>query len=209
MNINADKQTLIFAKNRNVCIDFASVFGKIEILKEFEMEGQYMIGPIVRELLLQNQETFLVPAENVANVMYQHPLSHGLLVLSKVGYTKIPVLGKDDRFVGLVSLSNVVNKMMDLQTISMEPLEGLTVADVMETDVPTIDENWELEEVLHLLVDASFLPVVTEDKVFKGIITRKELLKAVNYMVHELERQNIVSPKIDVDELRERIDIVS
>jgi len=99
--------------------------------------------------------------------------------------------------------------MMDLQTISMEPLEGLTVADVMETDVPTIDENWELEEVLHLLVDASFLPVVTEDKVFKGIITRKELLKAVNYMVHELERQNIVSPKIDVDELRERIDIVS
>ena len=75
---------------------------------------------------------------------------------------------------------------MDLQTISMEPLEGLTVADVMETDVPTIDENWELEEVLHLLVDASFLPVVTEDKVFKGIITRKELLKAVNYMVHRI-----------------------
>lgn len=34
-----------------------------------------MIGPIVRDLLLQNQETFLIPAENVANVMYQHPLS--------------------------------------------------------------------------------------------------------------------------------------
>ena len=43
--------------------------------------------------------------------------------------------------------------MIDLQTISMDPLEGLTVADVTETDVPTIDENWELEEVLHLLVD--------------------------------------------------------
>ena len=125
-----------------------------------------MIGPIVRDLLLQNQETFLIPAENVANVMYQHPLSHGLLVLSKVGYTKIPVLGKDDRFVGLVSLSDVVNKMIDLQTISMDPLE-----------------------------------------VFKGIITRKELLKAVNYMVHELERRNIVSPK--VEELKEKINIVS
>ncbi|HFQ1169026.1 TPA: CBS domain-containing protein, partial [Enterococcus faecium] len=99
-----------------------------------------MIGPIVREMLLENQETFLIPAENVANVMYHHPLSHGLLVLSKVGYSKIPVLGKDDHFVGLVSLSDVVNKMIDLQTISMDPLEGLTVADVTETDVPTIDE---------------------------------------------------------------------
>ena len=34
-----------------------------------------MIGPIVREMLLENQETFLIPAENVANVMYHHPLS--------------------------------------------------------------------------------------------------------------------------------------
>lgn len=166
-----------------------------------------MIGPIVRELLLENQETFLIPAENVANVMYQHPLSHGLLVLSKVGYSKIPVLGKDDHFVGLVSLSDVVNKMIDLQTISMDLLEGLTVADVMETDVPTIDENWELEEVLHLLVDSPFLPVVTEERVFKGIITRKELLKAVNFLVHELERRNVLSPKIE--ELKEKIDVVS
>ena len=132
-----------------------------------------MIGPIVRDLLLQNQETFLIPAENVANVMYQHPLSHGLLVLSKVGYTKIPVLGKDDRFVGLVSLSDVVNKMIDLQTISMDPLEGLTVADVMETNVPTIDENWELEDVLHLLVDSPFLPVVTEEKSLRGSLPEK------------------------------------
>ncbi|HBK5782401.1 TPA: CBS domain-containing protein, partial [Enterococcus faecium] len=98
-------------------------------------------------------------------------------------------------------------KMIDLQTISMDPLEGLTVADVTETDVPTIDENWELEEVLHLLVDSPFLPVVTEDRIFKGIITRKELLKAVNFMVHELERRNILSPKIE--ELKEQIDIVS
>ena len=56
-------------------------------------------------------------------------------------------------------------------------------------------------------MDSPFLPVVTEEKVFKGIITRKELLKAVNYMVHELERRNIVSPK--VEELKEKINIVS
>ncbi|HAP9983721.1 TPA: CBS domain-containing protein, partial [Enterococcus faecium] len=55
--------------------------------------------------------------------------------------------------------------------------------------------------------DSPFLPVVTEDRIFKGIITRKELLKAVNFMVHELERRNILSPKIE--ELKEQIDIVS
>ncbi|MFS0943319.1 hypothetical protein IGK28_001555 [Enterococcus sp. DIV0182] len=166
-----------------------------------------MIGPVVRELLLENQDTFLIPAENVANVLYQHPLSHGLLVLSKVGYSKIPVLDKNDRFVGLISLSDVVNKMLDLQNISMEPLEGLTVADVMEVGVTTVDENWELEDVLHLLVNSPFLPVVTEEKVFKGIITRKELLKAVNFMVHELERRNILTSK--TEGLKETIDLLN
>lgn len=166
-----------------------------------------MIGPVVRELLLENQDTFLIPAENVANVLYQHPLSHGLLVLSKVGYSKIPVLDKNDRFVGLISLSDVVNKMLDLQNISMEPLEGLTVADVMEVGVTTVDENWELEDVLHLLVNSPFLPVVTKEKVFKGIITRKELLKAVNFMVHELERRNILTSK--TEGLKETINLLN
>ena len=166
-----------------------------------------MIGPVVRELLLENQDTFLIPAENVANVLYQHPLSHGLLVLSKVGYSKIPVLDKNDRFGGVISLSDVVNKMLDLQNISMEPLEGLTVADVMEVGVTTVDENWELEDVLHLLVNSPFLPVVTEEKVFKGIITRKELLKAVNFMVHELERRNILTSK--TEGLKETINLLN
>ena len=43
-----------------------------------------MIGTAVKELLLEKQETFLVPAENVANVMCLNPLSHAALVLSQV-----------------------------------------------------------------------------------------------------------------------------
>lgn len=53
----------------------------------------------------------------------------------------------------------------------------------------------EQEEVLHLLVDASFLPVVDDNQRFKGIITRKEILKAVNHMAHELEKHHLVLPK--------------
>lgn len=155
-----------------------------------------MIGTAVKELLLEKQETFLIPAENVANVMCLNPLSHAVLVLSKVRYSKIPVLDKGDRFVGLISLSEVVDKMFDLTSIDLEKLNDFTVADVMEVNVPVVGEEWDLEEVLHLLVDASFLPVVDDNQCFKGIITRKEILKAVNHMSHELEKRNVVLPKV-------------
>ncbi|KAF1296597.1 CBS domain-containing protein [Enterococcus sp. JM4C] len=164
-----------------------------------------MIGPTVKELLLENQETFLIPANNVANVMVEHPLDHCLLVLSKVGYSKIPVLDKEDHLVGLVSLTEVVEKMIDLKEINMAHLNGLAVADVMETSVAVVTEDWDLEEVLHLLVDLAFLPVVNEERVFKGIITRKEILKAVNHMAHELERKNMLLPKASANLEKQKI----
>lgn len=154
-----------------------------------------MIGKYTKELLKENQENFIVPAENVATVLYNHPLEHALLVLSKVGYAKIPVLDSEDRLVGLISLANIVNKMMGLTGFEYQLLEGLTVADVMEVNVPKVKQTEELEDILHLLVDASFLPVVNEDNVFEGIMTRKEILKSVNHLVHELDRRFVIEPK--------------
>ncbi|MGC6768996.1 cyclic-di-AMP-binding protein CbpB [Enterococcus sp. LJL128] len=159
-----------------------------------------MIGNAVKELLLEKKETFMIPAENVANVMCLNPLNHALLVLSQVRYSKIPVLDKGDRFVGLISLADVVDKMFDLTSVDLEKLQEFTVADVMEVGVAVIGENWDLEDILHLLVDSPFLPVVDDNQCFKGIITRKELLKAVNHMAHELEKHNIVLPKMNEDE---------
>ncbi|MGX7148729.1 cyclic-di-AMP-binding protein CbpB [Enterococcus ureasiticus] len=164
-----------------------------------------MIGTAVKELLLEKQETFLIPAENVANVMCLNPLSHALLVLSQVKYSKIPVLDKGDRFVGLISLSDVVDKMFDITSVDFDKLQDFTVADVMEVNVPVIGEQWELEDVLHLLVDAAFLPVVDDNQCFKGIITRKELLKAINHMAHELERKHVILPKSDGESIEMKV----
>lgn len=158
--------------------------------------GSFMISSAVTSLMLENKETFLIPAENVANVMCGNPLNHALLVLSQVKYSKIPVLDKEDHLAGLLSLADVVEKMLALENITMDNLHQYTVADVMETEVPVVEEDWDLEEVLHLLVDASFLPVVDKDKIFKGIVTRKEILKAVNHTFHQIQNRNFMIPKI-------------
>lgn len=157
--------------------------------------GIKLIGKHTEALLMENQEDFLVPADNVATVLYSHPLEHALLVLSKVGYAKIPVLDSEDHLVGLISLANIVDKMMGLTGFDMNLLDGSTVADVMEVNVPSIKSNDELEDVLHLLVNGSFLPVVDEENIFQGIVTRKEILKSVNHLVHELERRYELTPK--------------
>ncbi len=97
---------------------------------------------------------------------------------------------------------------MDLTGFSMENIEGLTVADVMEVNVNCIKENDELESMLHLLVDQAFLPIVDDDNVFVGIITRKEILKSVNHLAHEIERRYLLISKEDAPKMTDELHVV-
>jgi len=155
-----------------------------------------MIGYTVKKLLMDKADTFVIPAQNVANVSACNPLYHAMLVLTQVKFSMIPVLEDGDKYVGLVGLGNVMEKIFEVSPESIDPenLKDYTVQDVI-VEAPSITVDWTIEEVLHLLVDYAFIPVVEEDGTFVGILTRKQMLKAVNYMAHVLESQNHVLPK--------------
>ena len=59
----------------------------------------------------------------------------------------------------------------------------------------TVEPDYKIEDVLHKLVDESFLPVVDKEQHFYGIITRKSILKAVNSLMHTFTSQYEISKK--------------
>lgn len=154
-----------------------------------------MIANSAEKLIEDQREHFLIPAEKVANVFESNPLDHAFLVLTKIRYSKIPVLDKDQHFKGLISLSMITNSMLGMNGIDSNSLNQRTVMDVMERDVVTVSNAESIEELLHLLVDQPFLVVTDNDNIFQGIITRREIMKAINYMVHELDHQYDIKKK--------------
>ncbi|APB31431.1 cyclic-di-AMP-binding protein CbpB [Vagococcus teuberi] len=157
-----------------------------------------MIGTTVRKMLLENEDDFLISSDNVATLSESNSLEHAILVLTKIGYSRVPVLNKEEQLVGLVSLSQVVDQMFGIEDLEPENLANKKVVDVMDTDIPMISLPLDLEKTLHLLVNDSFIPVVNESKEFTGIITRKEILKAVNHLAHELEIEYDVIEKVNI-----------
>ena len=104
-------------------------------------------------------------------------------------YSKIPVLDKDKRVVGLLSLAMITDKMLTNDAISTAPLDTLKVKDVMQTDFDKINfVETTLETQLHLLINNAFLPVVDDRGVFQGLLTRREWIKAFNYVVHTYDK---------------------
>lgn len=153
-----------------------------------------MIAKVVEEMFSQRKGNYLIPAELVANVSETNNLNHALLVLTKVKYAKIPVLDQDQKLKGLLSLAMITETMLGLNGIDPSRLNRMQVKEVMQTDFPRVTAPYELEEILHLLVDQPFLAVVDEQGVFLGIITRREIMKEVNYFAHDLEKQYLIKP---------------
>ena len=143
-----------------------------------------MIHPKIEALVANKMLDFMIPADNVANVIDQHTLSTGLLILTQSNYTMIPVLSAESKLMGVISMSMIIKAVMTVDAIEMERLDELKVRDVMLSQPVRGQANWHLADVLNYLIDQNFVCVVDEDNRFLGIITRKNVLQRLTHLLH-------------------------
>ena len=152
------------------------------IAKEFEL------------FLLEQEETFLTPAENLAVLIDSHNADHAILLLSQMTYTRVPVVTAEQTFVGTIGLRDIFAYQME-QGLSQDVMADMDIVHMTKKDVAVVNPDYTLTDVLHKLVDESFLPVVSKDGIFQGIITRKSILKAVNALLHDFSKEYEIQSK--------------
>ncbi|AGU83995.1 cyclic-di-AMP-binding protein CbpB [Streptococcus anginosus] len=153
-----------------------------------------MIAKEFENFLLQQEDTFLTPAENLAVLIDTHNADHAILLLSQMTYSRVPVVTDQKKFVGTISLTDILSYQMQHE-IPDEEFMTTDIVHMAKKDDLTVDPDFTLTEVLHKLVDESFLPVVDRDNTFQGIITRKSILKAVNALLHSFANEYEIHPK--------------
>ena len=141
------------------------------------------------ELLSSTIENYIISAERVAHVQVDNSLEHGLLVLTKSGYTAIPVLDPQYKLHGLISLPLIFDRILGIQRIEVEKLEILKVSDVMNANIARLKLNATLEEGLDLLVDYPFICIENEEGIFEGILTRRAILKKLQEQLKALKEE--------------------
>ena len=128
-----------------------------------------------------NIKEFLIPSERVAHVQIGNSLEHALLVLTKSGYTAIPVLDPHYRLHGLISTPIIMDAILGLERIEFELLEKKRVEEAMNKEIPRIKIESTLKSSLSHLVDHPFLCVEDDKGFFEGILTRRAVLKRLEH----------------------------
>lgn len=164
-----------------------------------------MIHPKIEALVASKMLDFMIPADNVANVIDQHTLSTGLLILTQSNYTMIPVLSAESKLMGVISMSMIIKAVMTVDAIEMERLNELKVRDVMLCQPVRVQANCNLAEVLNYLIDQNFVCVVDGDNRFLGIITRKNVMQRLTHLLHLTSNPGEVARLIKLFETAEAV----
>ncbi|MCL6585707.1 MAG: CBS domain-containing protein [Anoxybacillus sp.] len=145
-----------------------------------------MISFDSKEFLQQTVAQFLIPSDKVAHVQVGNFLDHALLVLTKTGYSAIPVLDTSYKLHGLISMTAIMDAILGLERIEFERLETMKVEQVMNKDIPRLLVNDHVMKGIELVVNHPFVCVENEDGYFEGIFTRREVLKRLNRQLRRL-----------------------
>lgn len=146
-----------------------------------------MISERMEKMLLNGVNTLIKPVDELAVIAANHTLDHALLLMTKNKYTLVPVIDKDSKLQGLISMALIIEAIIDIEDVYFDKLGDIEVREVMATDYPVVTEDYDLEDVLRLLVSHGFISVVDEEGVLLGIITRQEILRGTNRILHNFE----------------------
>ena len=154
-----------------------------------------MISERMEDMLLNGLETLVIPADEVAVIFENNTLSHALLIMTSKKYSVVPVLDNKSRMKGLISLPLIIEAIIDIEDIHFDKLGDILVKEVMDVDYPLVNEDFELEDVLRMLIHNAFISVVNDECTLVGIITRQEILTGTNRIVHNFENEYQVIDK--------------
>ena len=130
-----------------------------------------------------NVISLLTPKASVAWLYEDFTLRQGLEKLRHHGYTAIPVLARDGRYVGTVSEGDFLWQLLsaDQETLtaySMKDMEKLRVRDILRgNNYPPVRITVTMEALLQSAMNQNFIPVVDDLGNFTGIVTRKDIIR--------------------------------
>lgn len=152
-----------------------------------------MIAKEFEGFLLDYLDNYLISVDDLAIFMDTHNADHVMLLLAHNGYSRVPVITKEKKYLGTISISDIMSYQRTHQLTDWE-MTQTDIGVMVNTVIEAVHKESDLTEIMHKLADYPFLPVLDEKEYLVGIITRKSILKAINSLLHNFTKSYKITP---------------
>lgn len=120
----------------------------------------------------------LHPKSMVAYLVSDCTARQGLEKMRAHGYTAIPVINPDGKYVGTVSEGDFLWSIVDDEECNLKKLEKIKLTDIMRgVRDSAVKVDTKMDDLLLKIMEQNFVPVTDDRNIFIGIVTRKDIIK--------------------------------
>lgn len=135
------------------------------------------VGCSIYNKIRMNILFFLIPKSQTAYVEEDFTLRQVAEKLQNRGYTAVPVLSKEGKFLFGISDGDLFWYIKEHNGMNFKTAENTNILEVpIRRKVQAIRFDAKMEDLLNLAMAQNFVPVLDDHGVFMGIITRKAII---------------------------------
>lgn len=122
----------------------------------------------------------LKPKSSIVYLNSKNTIRQGIERFKAHGYTAVPVIDDDGKYMGTVSEGDFLWNIVSENTFKIKDSEQHYISSLIRSDYnPPIKVDTTMEELFDKITNQNFVPVVDDRNFFVGIITRKDV---INYL---------------------------
>ena len=120
---------------------------------------------------------FLTPKEEVAHIMETDSVRRVLEKMEQHGYTAIPILSKNGKYIGTVTEGDLLWYLKEHDFPELPELEEIPITLIRRRrDNKPVNVQEKMGDLFEKMTNQNFVPVVDDDKVFIGIVTKVNIV---------------------------------
>ena len=135
---------------------------------------------------------FLTPKSETAYLYEDYSLRQALEKIQYHRYSAVPVLDRKGHYVGTLSEGDLLWNIKDRYDMDLHRAEDIPISTLqMRWYNQPVNINCEIEDLILTSMKQNFVPVVDDNKIFIGIITRKDIMQYCykSYMENALKAE--------------------
>ena len=135
---------------------------------------------------------FLTPKSEVAHLHDDWTLRQGIEKLERSGYTAGPLIDRQGKYIGTVSEGDILRILKKRYDMNLRAAEGVSILAVeRKVDIHPVSVDATMEDLVRMAMNQNFVPVIDDNKIFIGIVTRKDIIRFCYERYVEKQQMNV------------------
>ena len=121
---------------------------------------------------------FLTPKSEVAYIVENQTIGQALEILAEHKHAAVPMISEMGKYIGTITEGDILRRFLEDSHLSIDEMKHFPIRAIPRRTINRpVSINEEVQDLFSAAMVQNFVPVTDDNKVFIGIVTRKDIMQ--------------------------------